>query len=275
LAAEKGKETIVRTLLTRGADPNARWDCSCIYAGFTPLMVAVRGSKDKYNYPVNIVMALLDKGADINMRCRGDRDPPGFYGGSSALMLAVTKGSDEVAEILISRNADLSIKNDKGQSVLQVAAEDGSLNILHALIDKGLNVNERDNHGNTALMSTCDMKKVRLLLGKNCDVNIKNNDKETALMHATRCDNMDIAGALLDKGADINAKNKEGITALMMAAMHSRVEIVKSLLERGADAADKDTYGRTALDLAGKSVLTGEEKEKLTLLLKMAAEKKK
>src|ERR1039457_4312103 len=79
LAASNSYVTIVRTLLERGADPNAKWDCgSCNYAG------------------------------------------------SSSLMIAVKNGADEMVEILISRKADVTIKNKKGQSLLQIAAHDGS-----------------------------------------------------------------------------------------------------------------------------------------------------
>jgi ankyrin repeat protein len=55
---------------------------------------------------------------------------------------------------------------------------------------------------------------------------------------------------LLDEGADVNAKNKDGLTGLMHAAWKGHKEVVKLLLESGADVNAKDECGWTALKLA-------------------------
>jgi uncharacterized protein len=257
LAIQRGSETIVKTLIDRGADPNVRWDCNCIYKNFTPLMLVAWIAYSKSSY-TTIVNTLLDKGADINAKCEPTGHPD-LGGGSTALMIALIRGISEVAEILINRNADVSIKNDKGESAFLLSGA----HIMKTLIDKGIDINQRDNNGNTALMKAawrCSVDNVRILLDKGADVNIKNNVGETALMSAiaASCEDqkyIDLVRALLDKGADINARTKEGKTALMMAAEDGKIGIVKALLERGADPNEKDIYGRTALDFVQKSNL--------------------
>ena len=88
---------------------------------------------------------------------------------------------------------------------------------------------------------------VQLLLEKGADVNAKDNDGRTALMFAAEKGHTEIVQILLKKGADVNAEDEYGGTALMIAAENGHTEIIKLLLEKGADVNAKDWYGKTAL----------------------------
>jgi hypothetical protein len=267
LAVANGLELIAKTLVESGADPNVRWECNCLYSGMTPLMFAVKRSPE-----TNIAKILLDNGADINAKLI---NPDHLYkAGSTALMLSICKS--ELAEILISRNAELSMKNDEGQTALLLAASCSDSRILKILIDKGLDINQRDNKGDTPLMYASqfyEVANVRILLDKGADINRKNTNGATALIYAADdyyCSRTDHVRALLENGADINAMTNEGKTALMMAAHQGCFDTVKHLLDRGAAVRQKDIYGKTAQDFAEKSKLTGEEREKMLWLLKTA-----
>lgn len=270
LAVESGLEPIVKTLVENGADPNVRWECGCAYSGMTPLMLAAR----RWRPETNIAKILLDNGADINTKLINSYHL--YLAGSTALMLSICKDKDELAEILINRNAELSMKNDKGQTALLLAAPCSDSRILKILIDKGLGINQRDNSGDTPLMyasRSSNVANVRILLDKGAGVNRKNNNGATALMYAADdyyCHSIDHVRALLEKGADINAMTNEGKTALMMAAHRGCFDVVKLLLDRGAAVRQKDIYGKTAQDFAEKSELTGEQREKMLWLLKTA-----
>jgi hypothetical protein len=76
---------------------------------------------------------------------------------------------------------------------------------------------------------------VQLFLEKGADVNAKDNDGWTALMIAAEKGHSEIVQLLLEKGADVNAKDNDGVTALMFAAANGHTEIVQLLLEKGAD----------------------------------------
>jgi ankyrin repeat protein len=59
----------------------------------------------------------------------------------------------------------------------------------------------------------------------------------------------DRAASLLE-GADVNARDRDDRTVLMHAASRSSGEVVEVLLRSGADVSVRDRAGRTALDFA-------------------------
>ena len=79
------------------------------------------------------------------------------------------------------------------------------------------------------------------------DVNLKNNEWDTALMYTAYWGRTDIARLLIEHGADVNAVDKYGNTALMWACEYGHIEIVQLLLEYGVDVNGQDKYGNTAL----------------------------
>ena len=82
------------------------------------------------------------------------------------------------------------------------------------------------------------------------DVNVKNNHGNTALIIASRTGGTKIVEMLLEQtGINVNEKGKNGRTALMQAIMMDRPEIVKKLLKKGADITLEDNSGNTALTM--------------------------
>ena len=132
---------------------------------------------------------------------------------------------------------------------------------------KGVNVNEKDEYGSTALIyavknnnSNC----VKVLIDNGADVNIKNIVGNTPLTIASKKGNIKIVKTLLSSGADPNLKGKYGWTALMNAVVPGHVNVVEELLEKGADPNIKNDSGTTALSIAEKL----EKTEMLKLLWK-------
>lgn len=82
---------------------------------------------------------------------------------------------------------------------------------------------------------------VRMLLDKGADVNLVQEDGETALMYAAAGGHLDVVEVLLDAGADINVAAKTMcITALHGAALKGHAAVVKALLAKGAKINAKD-----------------------------------
>ncbi len=70
-------------------------------------------------------------------------------------------------------------------SPLNYAAYAGHIGMIEALLDVGVDVNEKEiKHGDTALMDTCNAEAMKVLLDAGADVNVKNNNGSTALMMA-------------------------------------------------------------------------------------------
>ena len=106
-----------------------------------------------------------------------------------------------------------------------------------ALIDGGVDVNEKDGKGIYPLLLACGYKDndemIELLLNKGADPNIFGPNGETPLGLAARR-SFKAVKMLVEKGADVNAKHEKGKTALWWAIKMEEPEVVEFLKENGA-----------------------------------------
>uniref|UniRef100_A0A831XMX8 Ankyrin repeat protein n=1 Tax=Geobacter metallireducens TaxID=28232 RepID=A0A831XMX8_GEOME len=110
---------MVKLLLSKGADPNAR-----DYHGRTPLILEAENWSDARP---EVVRHLLEHGADVN--ARDDT-------GRSALLAAAERGNGAVVRILLEKGADLSLENREGKTAWHLAAQRGDREMM-ALLEKG------------------------------------------------------------------------------------------------------------------------------------------
>lgn len=149
IAAQDNMPESVETIKILG---QAKADMNVSNLVYTPLSYAVeQGNKE-------IVTALLDAGADPNVKTQSGRAP---------LLLALDK--PEIIELLISRKADPNLTDDSGGSALIGAIENGSNEAVAALIKAGADVNKADAYGNTPLKVANNYSKTEIaeLLKKN------------------------------------------------------------------------------------------------------------
>ncbi len=208
--------------------------------GYTALMFAAMHGH------VDVVRALLDKGADIeakddHIKC-------------TALICAATNGHNPVVELLLDKGADIEAKDDKNQSTSLIwAAHEGRYQVVPTLIDRGADTKAKDIYGFTALMRSVDKGNiaiVRKILKKDkSNINDKYNNSLSAFMIAvmSRNINLKIITLLLDSGADINTQDLKGETPLMKAVANKNYDFMKLLLTKGADVNARDKYNVTAL----------------------------
>ncbi len=79
-----------------------------------------------------------------------------------------------------------------------------------------------------------NIKKVQEFISSGINVNTKNNHGNTALIAAASEGYTEIVECLINAKADINTKNKDGQTALMLASDNGHYEIVVLLRSLGA-----------------------------------------
>ncbi len=157
--------------------------------------------------------------------------------------------NDDLAFLKSMPNSDVENTDGRGATPLMHAAAFGSAEAMKLLLDKGANVNAKNNFDATALLwAACDPVKTRTLIEHNADVNAKSKQGRTPVMIAARCDgNSAIVSMLLSKGADPNVSDSLGVTALHQAAHAGDVESIRLLIGKGADVNALDKKGDSAL----------------------------
>jgi ankyrin repeat protein len=113
------------------------------------------------------------------------------------------------------------------------AALDGNTEKVRELIQQGVDINQRDDDGRTALMFAVinsHYETMRVLLEHGADVNAKSNKGGTALMGAASDGDLRMVQALLDGGADVHARLREtNESAVTLAERHGHAEIAQLL----------------------------------------------
>ena len=139
LAADNGEEESVELLLKNGAKAGSQNNRK-----MTALILAAR-----YGYE-NIVRMLLNpetteyKGLSKLEIDKQDED------GLAALQWAVYKGHEEIVQMLLSSNADVSLKDTEEDTALHLAAIRGDDAVVKALLDKGANWRVKNKDGKSA-----------------------------------------------------------------------------------------------------------------------------
>ena len=149
------------------------------------------------------------------------------------------------------------------------AAKNGDLSSIQWFIEQeGINVDERDFINRTPLILASlnsnnhpdeSLSVVEYLIEKGADVNAKDNGGWTSLHFAQT---LEVAKTLVEHGSDIEAVLYDGRTPLIYHSSGGRVDIVKYLLSVGANKEAKNNNGKTAYDVACNGYF-GNDKEQV------------
>lgn len=178
----------ISTLLARGFDGNTR-DAK----GQTGLYLATR---DKSLKAANALLAWRK----INVEARTTSD-------ESPLMIAALNGSSDLAQVLITKGADV---NKTGWAPLHYAATRGHLQMLSLLLENYAYIDAASPNGTTPLMMAAfygTPQAVKLLLDAGADPLIKNDQSLTAIDFAQRNNRADSAELI---AASVRAKFPSG-----------------------------------------------------------------
>jgi ankyrin repeat protein len=119
---------------------------------------------------------------------------------------------------------------------LLLAIRDGNHARVQKLLRAGIDVNTRDADGTTALMHSViesDVTMMKLLVDSGAEVNATNTQGSSALMYAAV--NLEKTRLLLDRGANVNVKGKGGATPMSVAVTtFGSTPVLKLLVAKGA-----------------------------------------
>jgi ankyrin repeat protein len=263
-AARHGSFKTVQYLLQKGANPNG-----ITREGLSMLMLAAQG-KEKITVFTNRYLETVKALANDSRTNLGAQDP---YG-DTALMHAIRAENKDIALYLIQKSdiATLNIQNGPGKnnySALMLAVEQQSqydtFPIMKALIDKGVNVNARNQAGETALFIASGFDKLKpfeyLIKTGHADVNLADNNGVTPLMIlgteqrklGVFSDYPKMIRLIISHKADVAKTDKNGRTALVYPILYNKdkkpLAVLKELLDGGAKnyIDQQDPLGSTAL----------------------------
>ena len=167
------------------------------------------------------ITGLLKRGFDVNSRSTK---------GQHGLFEALQKDSQKAAVALLeSADLDVNALNDKGESLLMMAALKGKVALCELLLKRGAKVNKE---GWTPLHYAAigpEPQTVALMLARGAELEAESPNKNTALMMAVRFGPEASVDLLLAQGADLKRVNAGGWNAVELAANAGREELSKRL----------------------------------------------
>ena len=167
-------------------------------------------------------------------------------------------GENPIVHQIEIQGADPNFKDEKGETALHLASNNGRLDVIKHLIAKGADPKLKDHNGKTAYDLALDKahgfenfrKVLDYLVPFTPNITFPNSFGQTALYTASAWGCFEAVKHLIANGADPNLKNGKGEAALHIASYWGELEIVKHLMANGADQKLKDNNGKTAYDMA-------------------------
>lgn len=152
------------------------------------------------------VQRLLDSGADVNTTGHETN-----YG-STLLMIAIMDDSADIANLLISRGADVGFKDKYGDTPLHLAIKKSMSSTVQALVNKGADVNAK---------GALDDSPLHLAMYKGMD---------------------DLSAMLKRKGADEELLNRYGLRPsdmVRLPGIEAKIKNIARLLDNGGNWTDR------------------------------------
>ncbi|RYY32822.1 MAG: ankyrin repeat domain-containing protein [Sphingobacteriaceae bacterium] len=263
-AAMKGNTDVMEHLISKGAKTNLVDN-----HGATVLTFAAGGGQQN----TKVYDICIANGADLKKELNHD--------GANALMLAVANDKDfALLNYFTGKGLSIHSTDANGNTVFNYAARTGNIELLNALIKKGVKYNDNamlmaaqgtrgssngvevfkyleslklkptvtGKNGENVLHSLArrpkQLENIQYFLLKGVDVNKADNEGNTPFMFAAAGNNDIETLTLLSASVkNINQVNHKGVSALAMAVRGNSPEVVSRLLSKGADIEVTDSNG--------------------------------
>nr|XP_043624262.1 potassium channel AKT1 [Erigeron canadensis] len=180
-----------------------------------------------------------------NMLAHGRMDLP------VSLCFATLRGDDLLLKKLLKRGLDPNESDNNGRTALHIAASQGNVNCVLLLLDHGADPNCRDSEGNVPIWEAIRGNHVQVVeILKDNNATISSGDVGEFSCIAAEENKLDILKQIVSLGGDVTLPKNNGSTALHVAVCEGNIEMVKFLLAQGADIDKPDGHGWTSRDLA-------------------------
>ncbi|XP_071099033.1 uncharacterized protein [Haliotis cracherodii] len=283
-----GNISIVKYLLARKST-----DINCLGSqGRTAIMITALDAKPALfklllSKKANITLTDDDYNTVLHHACQGGNysivnhlipkfniDASGKHG-RTPVMVAAWAGRKVAFDLLVKKNADLSLTDDYKDNVLHLACQCGSTAIVECLV-KPCDVNRRGKNNSPKAMHaarsvfsgqnapTEDIQSSTSLENDNAtcvvgqsgkeatviqvsgyfDINVRGRDDQTPLMRAVCGGHIAVFRFLVSHGAEQTLVDKDGHTLLHLATQHGQLHMVKYITD-SSNINTKDNVGLT------------------------------
>ncbi|MGB8602670.1 MAG: ankyrin repeat domain-containing protein [Rhizomicrobium sp.] len=178
-----------------------------------------------------------------------------------SLLDAAGAGDLNGVQLLLSKGANVEARApESGDTPLMVAARNGYLPVVQALIAAKAKVNASNTNDYTALIFAAQNGRravAQALIAAGADVNAHSNNGAVAILSASAFGYPEIVKLLVAARANVNAKAGNGYTPLMLAAQNGYTQTVEILIAARANVNATANDGNTALRAASKKGFWG------------------
>ncbi|KAF1334404.1 Tkl protein kinase, partial [Globisporangium splendens] len=174
--------------------------------------------------------------------------------GRTPLFLAAWNGHVEIVRALVARGASVNATCIEGETPLFRAAERGHVAVVNALIvEFKAEVDRRKDVGLTPLSVAAregHAAVVKVLLDQGAEVNQRSRSRQSPLHLAAGNGNLEVVRLLIERGATVDIKDNCGETPLFYAVRGSHLEVLAELVRCGASINVTSYSARTPLSVA-------------------------
>ena len=233
--AQKGDIGVLKMMLQNG------FDAKKIPSNETPLLHALyfrdnqKTNRNERSQVFRDIVTLFD--VDVNAK---------YAGGTILHFLILENESEQIKFLLQNTNINTAIKNDAGQTALDMAIEKNQADCMKVLLSTEPKRTIVLNQLLVDAVSHSAIDCAKVLLDMGADVNGQNGkDKLTPLM---KVDTLEMAKLLIDNGAEVGDMDKNGKSVLHhLIQENAPREIIEMVLDNGANVNAMDKNGKTVL----------------------------
>lgn len=244
-ALDTGNFETIRKMLTNGVD------LGVYFRKEKKLLTSERENIDK-----EILEFLITSKSKINEFNENGR--------TYAHYVAANASNPELIDLLIEQGGSINISDTNlGCKPLHFACMLNNKKIVEKIISCGVDINEKDNRGNTPLFFAAfnhenGVEIIKFLYNSHIDINVENKNMETPLHYALKI-NMPscIIKALLDIGLDANKIDKYGYSPVYWTAIYGNIASMKALIDATGYPSENDICElfRILMDSANKDFM--------------------
>jgi ankyrin repeat protein len=184
----------------------------------------------------------------------------GEYGMTQLNYFAWKGLTKSVNRMLSMKGIDVESRDNIGDTPLISSAASGHVEIVEILLNHGAQVNCKDKKDCTSLHFACQeghLPVVNLLINRGANIEASTLDGGRPLHNASDKGHVAIVKILITMGAMVEAIAIDGWSPLHIAAQNGHAEIVDVLIDKGANVNALTNNGQSALGLARRNNHTG------------------